>query len=176
MEKQALILAGIYNSGPDHWQSIWQRESPAFHKLEHSEWDEPVLAVWLRELEDEITRLGPGVTLVAHSLACLLVAHWAKTTRHKISGALLVSVPNPEGPGFPADAKSFGGQPLEPLPFPSIVVSSTNDPYGSSGFMRQCAESWGSRFVSVGALGHINEDSHLGVWEPGRALLRELMA
>ncbi len=175
MTQQALVLAGIYNSGPEHWQTIWQREDARFHKLEHSEWENPECSVWVRELEDEVARLGPNVTLVAHSLACLLVAHWAKTTQLRVDGALLVSVPNALGPDFPSDAKNFDGEPLEPLPFPSTVVSSTDDPYGTSEFMQQRAQSWGSRFVSVGALGHINESSNVGAWEPGRALLRELM-
>lgn len=51
MKPKPLILAGIGNSGPEHWQTFWQAEEPRFEKLEHSEWDKPDFAVWVRELE-----------------------------------------------------------------------------------------------------------------------------
>jgi hypothetical protein len=35
---------------------------------------------------------------------------------------------------------------------------------------------WGSEFVNVGALGHINADSGLGDWRLGLSLLRRLAA
>jgi len=174
MTHQLLILSGIYNSGPEHWQTLWQRDDPTIQKLEHRDWDTPDCHEWVRELEHTVSQLGPDLVLVAHSLACLMVAHWAATTRLRIKAALLVSVPDPDGPAFPADAKNFSHVPLQPLPFPSIVVSSTNDPYGTQQHMEKCAKSWGSEFVSVGALGHINADSQLGNWEQGKALLQRV--
>ena len=64
--------------------------------------------------------------------------------------------------------------PLERLPFPSIVVASTDDRYIDVATARRYAEGWGSRFVDVGPLGHINSDSGLGMWPAGRALLEQL--
>jgi hypothetical protein len=37
------------------------------------------------------------------------------------------------------------------------------------------AAAWGSRFVSVGALGHIGSAANLGVWPAGLIGLRELL-
>jgi predicted alpha/beta hydrolase family esterase len=68
----------------------------------------------------------------------------------------------------------FDHFPPDPLPFPSIVVASTDDPYGSVEFAQSCAQAWGSRFVDAGARGHINADSGLGDWPEGYALLRQL--
>jgi predicted alpha/beta hydrolase family esterase len=175
MESQLLILAGIYNSGPGHWQSVWQREDPAILKLEHSDWNTADRVVWVRELEAQLDRIGPRVTLIAHSLGCLLVAFWSECTRHRIDGALLVSVPDPESPAFPVDARNFRSPPMRRLAFPTAVVSSTDDPYATQAFMRRCARAWGSSFHSVGALGHINADSNLGTWEQGSEILRTLM-
>lgn len=169
-----LLLAGINDSGPGHWQTLWQQADPAIAKLEHDEWDRPDRLRWVQELEAEVDRLGPRVTLVAHSLACLLVAHWAATTRHAIDGALLVSVPDPDGPAFPKDAKHFGRIPMLRLPFASTVVCSSDDPYGSEACMRGWAQTWGSRFVCIGARGHVNAASGLGTWDEGRTILREL--
>ena len=174
MNPTPLILAGIGNSGAEHWQTLWQAEDPRFDKLEHSEWDAPDRVVWEAELEAKVAELGENVVLVAHSLACLLVAYWAASTRQRVAGALLVSVPDPAGPSFPSSAVNFGGVPLTPLPFPSIVVVSTNDPYASAEFMKACAEAWGSDCRRVGALGHINAGSNVGNWPQGRAFLGEL--
>lgn len=172
--KKLLILSGIYNSDSSHWQSLWQQEDSRFSKLEHASWDHPDRFEWVRELDSEILSLGGEVVLVAHSLACLMVAHWAAESNLTISGALLVSVPDPSGSAFPKDAKNFGNLPMKKLPFTSTVVSSGNDPYGSQDHMKNCAQAWGSKFVAVGDLGHINATSNLGMWEQGRELLRAL--
>ena len=64
--------------------------------------------------------------------------------------------------------------PFRPFAFPSIVVASTNDPYASFEYAKSCALAWGGRFVSAGAVGHINANSGLGQWREGFALFREL--
>lgn len=175
MQTKILLLAGINNSGFDHWQSIWQRENPSYLKLQHTDWDAPDCRVWVQELEDALGVIGDtNITLVAHSLACLLVAHWAQTTKHQIKSAILVSVPDATAASFPPEAKNFAHIPLKPFKFPSIVVSSTNDPYSSSSYMQDCADAWGSQFISVGALGHINAGSHINDWPQGKGLLSDI--
>lgn len=148
--------------------------APQLVKLVHASWTYPDQHEWVRELEAGIEAAGGEVVLVAHSLACLMVAHWADRARGRVRGALLVSVPDPDGPNFPADARHFGDLPMTPLPFRSIVVSSDNDPYGSPQHMKRCADAWGSDFVAVSGLGHINADSGLGSWAPGKAWLRQV--
>jgi len=171
-----LILAGIHDSGPHHWQSFWLREDPRLVKLVHASWSHPDRHEWVRELEAGMNATDGEVVLVAHSLACLMVAHWADQAKGRVRGALLVSVPDPDGPNFPADARHFGDLPLTPFPFRSIVVSSDNDPYGSPQHMKRCADAWGSDFVVVSGLGHINADSGLGSWSQGKELLQKLRA
>ncbi len=60
------------------------------------------------------------------------------------------------------------------LPFPSILVGSTNDPWMRLEDARYWAKVWGSEFVNAGALGHINADSGLGCWRNGLTLLQQL--
>lgn len=172
----ALILPGYLNSGPIHWQSLWERSNPSFVRMAQRDWDNPVCEEWVEGLENAVARFGPGIVLVAHSLACLLVAHWAARTTLKAKGALLVAPPNPDGPNFPKKAVGFSPLPNKPLTFPSVVVASSNDPYASLEFARRCASAWGSRFVNAGALGHINADSGLGEWPEGFSLLQQLTA
>jgi len=176
MNTTALILPGIGNSGPAHWQSLWEAANSNFVRVQQRNWDSPVCEEWLEVLEMSVARVGVDAVLVAHSLACILVAHWAARTHSRIKGALLVAPPNPDGPNFPKAAEGFSPLPIEPFAFPSIVVASTNDPYGSLEFAKSCASAWGSRFVSAGAVGHINSNSGLGEWREGFALFQQLAA
>lgn len=168
-----IILPGIFNSGDSHWQTHWQREDAAMRRFAPADWDRPDLADWIAALNREIAASVRPPVLVAHSLAGLLVAHAAPPT---IAGAFLVSVPDPAGPAFPPAAAGFADPPALPLPFPSLVVASSNDPFATLAHMRACADQWGSGFVEIGAHGHINGQSGLGAWPVGRNLLRAFMA
>jgi uncharacterized protein len=174
MNTTALILPGIGNSNAEHWQSLWEKANPSFVRVKQADWDNPVCGEWLEVLEQQVAQAGDNVVLIAHSLACVLVAHWAAKTKYRIKGALLVAPPNPDGPNFPTEAVGFSPLPLKPLAFPSIVVASTNDPYGNLDFAQTCASGWDSRFVSIGAVGHINSASGLGGWREGFELFRQL--
>jgi len=61
--------------------------------------------------------------------------------------------------------------PLAKLPFPSIVVASTNDQYVSNDRARLFADAWGSRLVFIGDAGHINGASGYGPWPEGERML-----
>lgn len=170
-----LIMPGICNSGPTHWQTLWEAVHPSFRRIEVDDWDHPVCASWVDTIERTVRSAGQPVIIVAHSLGCLPVVEWAMRGKtDKVSGALLVSVPDPHGPNFPSEATGFSSLPLKPLPFKSIVVSSQDDPYGAPEYARRCADGWRSDFVNIGAAGHINADSNLGAWDEGMKLLRSL--
>jgi len=171
-----LLVPGIGNSGPDHWQSRWQAAAPNYQRVEQRDWDHPRRDVWAAALEQAVARAGVDARIVAHSLGCLLVAHWLQTTRLKIAGAMLVAIPDPEGAPFPKEAIGFGPVPRARFACPSIVVASRNDPYSTLDFARGCATDWGSRLVDVGEAGHINAASGLGDWTAGHELLGGLIS
>jgi predicted alpha/beta hydrolase family esterase len=172
------ILPGLGNSGPEHWQSYWEREDPSCRRVMQAEWDAPRIADWVRTLSVAITDSKQPIALVAHSSSCALVAHWARAATAealaRVRGALLVAPSDPDGPNYPSGPIGFAPMPLDPLPFPSIVVASTDDIYISLAQARVYANAWGSSFVNVGAAGHINSASGLGRWAVGHALLAAL--
>lgn len=170
-----LILPGIGNSGPDHWQSRWLTLHPNFHRVPQTDWDHPDLDAWCLNLETAVHDAPNPVILVAHSLGCLLAVHWELRTKLLVRGALLVAPPDPASKAFPPEAAGFGPVPLRRLPFPSILIASTNDPYGTPEFSRNCAVAWGSRLVEAGPLGHINAASGLGEWDQGLGIYEELL-
>lgn len=180
MSVTLLLQPGIYNSGPGHWQSHWEAADPACLRVQQRDWDHPVCTDWVATLDASLRAVAGPVVLVAHSLGCLTAVHWAARYGQlgseglggSLRGMLLVAVPDPAGPNFPADAQGFDAVPQQPLPVPSIVVMSSDDPYGSVARTRGWAQAWGSELVEIGAKGHINASSGLGDWPQGRALVQ----
>jgi predicted alpha/beta hydrolase family esterase len=64
--------------------------------------------------------------------------------------------------------------PRRPLPFPSILAVSTDDPLGNTVRLRALANAWGSRTHSLGAVGHLNPASGYGEWPQAVELIAEL--
>ena len=64
--------------------------------------------------------------------------------------------------------------PSTPLPYRSIVVASSNDPFCPVRRAGAYARSWGSEFVRMQNAGHINVESGHGDWPLGLALLGSL--
>ncbi len=174
MRSRVLILPGLHDSGPDHWQSRWERSHPTFRRVVQRDWEAPDRAEWVARLEAAIVASEEPVVLAAHSLGCSLVAHWARAHRGPVRGALLVAPADVDRPDFPAGATGFAPMPLSPLPFPSIVAASANDPYVSVARAAEFAAAWGARFEHLGPVGHVNSESGLGDWPEGLALLEGL--
>lgn len=172
--KPVLIVPGIGSSGPEHWQTRWEIAEPSFSRVQMPSWDEPELEGWLSALGAAVRAVGAPPVLVAHSLGCLAVAHFA-ARGGLVEAALLVAPPDPDGSAYPPQARSFGPAPLLRMPFRTRVVASQNDRYGELGFARRCASAWGSELTELGPVGHINAESGLGDWPAGRALLAGLL-
>ncbi|WP_255987799.1 RBBP9/YdeN family alpha/beta hydrolase [Chitinolyticbacter albus] len=166
-----LTVPGIGGSGPEHWQSRWEALHADTRRVEQADWNQPQRDAWLSRLDAAVANAGPDCVLAAHSLGCLLVAHWASQRPRSIRGALLVAVPDPDGPVFPAAAAEFTLL-QQALPFPTLVVASRNDPYADFEFSERITRAWGAKLVDAGAHGHLNADSSgLDDWPAGRALL-----
>jgi uncharacterized protein len=174
-QARVLIVPGLGNSGLGHWQSLWEARE-GYLRVQQRDWDHPVCSDWIGSLDREARAAAADVLIAAHSLGTLLVAHWLARTSIRIGGALLVAVPDPTAPNFPAQARGFAPISRERFDCPSIVVASTDDPYGDLPFAKQCAQSWGSRLVNIGRAGHINAASGVGEWSEGHCLLESLRA
>ncbi|MDL2401539.1 RBBP9/YdeN family alpha/beta hydrolase [Rhizobium mayense] len=165
-----ITLPGLGGSGEGHWQTLWERRDSQMRRFQPASWNKPELADWIAALDREISRAKTPPILVAHSLACQLVAHWAASTAARILGAFLVAAPDPTGEVYLAEAPSFANPPRRRLSFPSLLVASTDDPFGSFDYAKESAAVWGSKLIDVGALGHINANSGIGEWPEGYAL------
>ena len=170
------MLPGYDNSGPDHWQSLWERAHPEYRRVQQRSWTEPVCDEWVAALDAAIVAAPPPVVLVGHSLGSLAVAHHAARHARPVHGALLVAPPNADDPAFSPIIKGFRPIPRARLPFPSVVVASTDDWYMMPEDAETLARAWGSRFVLLDKAGHLNADAGFGPWPEGERLLAELIA
>ena len=138
-----LTLPGLWSSGPEHWQSHWERRWPAvFRRVEQRDWETPTAGDWIEVLEAAALE-APGALLAAHSLACALVILWARQTRATVAGALLVAPSDVEAPSYPRGPRGFEPMPMDLLKFPSIAVVSDDDPYVTPERARAFATAWG---------------------------------
>jgi len=172
-----LILPGWLGSGPEHWQSHWERTHPAYRRVQQRDWERPDRAQWVAALDRAVAEVDGPVVLAAHSLGCITTVHWAAHPRwahEHVRGALLVAAADIERTDFVAPATGFGPIPLVLLPFPSILVASSDDPYCAPARAEYFAACWGSRFVTLGPAGHINAEAGFGPWPEGEALLAAL--
>jgi predicted alpha/beta hydrolase family esterase len=175
MEKyNFLTVPGLGSSGLAHWQSLWEKQYPEmFHRVEQINWDLPVCQEWVEKLDEEVRNLTKSTYLIAHSLGCLTVVHWAeKYNSKKIRGAFLVAPPDVENSKRLSFIEGFSPIPTGKLPFESVVIASTTDQYASIERANQFAQTWGSTFINIGKKGHINATSNLGHWEEGQELLK----
>ena len=123
----------------------------------------------------------PPVTIVAHSAGVLTTLHWARQHDLPVRGALLATPPDlarPLPPEYPTldqlEESGWLPVPRARLPFPSIVAASTNDALADFENVRSLAQDWGSRFIDIGPVGHLNPASGYGDWPGAEALLHVL--
>jgi predicted alpha/beta hydrolase family esterase len=164
-----LIVPGHTNSGPDHWQSRWERQLSTARRVEQRDWDRPTRDEWVRRIVLAVERATRPVVLVAHSLGVVAVAHAAPLLPEgRVRGAFLVGLPDVEPEGFlPAVERAFAPIPRDPLPFPSALVASRTDPTCAYDKAEDIAYAWGSALVDAGDSGHLNTESGHGPWPEG---------
>ncbi len=170
-----LILPGWQSSGPQHWQSHWER-SHGYQRVEQSDWMRPLRGDWIARLEEVILQCEGPVALVAHSLGCLLVAAWAQSSRQtdRVMGALLVAPGDAEREALRPVLSSWAPVTQRRLPFRSTLVASHDDPYCSFERASEFAKAWGAGLIDYGQRGHINAESGLGRWPEGHDWLNQI--
>ncbi|MDR3454266.1 MAG: alpha/beta hydrolase [Rhodoferax sp.] len=171
-----LILPGWQGSGPEHWQSRWER-AHGYQRVEQHDWMRPLRGDWIARLEDVVLTCDEPAVLVAHSLGCIQVAAWAAHSKntHRVKGALLVAPGDVERADIDPLLWSWPPIPLQKLPFRSVLLGSRNDPWCDFDRARQFATAWGAQFIDYGEAGHINAEAGLGSWPEGYVLLDDLM-
>lgn len=166
-----IIVPGWRDSGPGHWQSLWAERLPNARRVVQDDWITPTRTAWVGQLEKTVLAAPNPVVIVAHSLGCIATSHMGPEAAARVCGALLVAPADPERRAILSD---FAPVPYAALPYRSIVVASSNDPFCPIRLAGAYARAWGSEFVRMQNAGHINIDSGHGEWPLGWALLQSL--
>ena len=172
-----VFVAGYGNSIGKHWQRLWFEKTQNAYWVEQKNWDTPNKDEWIVEIEKNLLHVKSPILIIAHSIGCHTIVEWAKKyyKNQNIIGALLVAPPDTSRVDFPKEIKGYENPPLEKLPFDSICILSSDDPYSNLQNAEKLAQNWGSEIVHVGNKGHINVDSNLGFWEEGREILKNYL-
>jgi len=170
-----LLLPGWLDSGPAHWQSRWAMLHGC-ERVPQDDWIWPRRGDWMARLDEEIQSDSRPTVLIAHSLGCQLVASWAAHSRHtdRVRAAFLVAPPDTERDDMPPNLFNWRPVVRKHLPFPSLMVISSNDPYCAPDRAEGMARDWGCDIHVLGPCGHVNGDSGLDDWPAGWALLQSV--
>jgi uncharacterized protein len=172
-EAKILVIPGLGGSGPDHWQSRWEAKIPAVRRVVQADWETPGLAAWRDRIVEEVERVARPVVLVAHSLGVLAAVHAAPFLAKgegsgKVKGGFLVAPPSVKIlAGLDALDPAFLTFPDVPLPFPSLVIASRDDPFSTFADSEDLARALGAELIDAGFSGHINSESGHGPWPEG---------
>ena len=179
-----VLVPGLRGTVADHWQTRLAatlpdaRCGPPLGRTERS------LRARVTLLDRTVGDVDGPVVLVAHSAGVLVTVHWAARFHNAaVVGALLATPPTlaTELPTeYPSvrQLRSNGWLPIPrlPLPFPSIVAASANDPLANAVRLEALARAWGSRVHELGRVGHLNPASGFGEWPGALPLVDELLA
>nr|WP_279009233.1 alpha/beta hydrolase [Aeromonas jandaei] len=163
-----LLVPGLHNSGPDHWQSRWHEHFPYWQRMTGLPWEKPDLTVWSAKLASKLRSRRSRAHLVAHSFGALTAIAAARLQPEKVASLFLVA---------PADPARFGivDERLEgPLQVSAQLVASRNDPWMSFERAEYWSRQWQVPLFDAGNAGHINAQSGHGDWHQGLELLGSL--
>ena len=167
-----VIVPGWRDSGPGHWQSLWAESIDGAVRVQQDNWISPSRNAWVQRIAETVLAQNGPVVLVAHSLGCIASTLLPPEAVARVTGALLVA---PADPDRRAALVDFAPVPYQTLPYRSVLVASSNDPFCPVRTAGAYARSWGSEFVRLQNAGHINIDSGFGAWPLGLALLQSLV-
>lgn len=181
-----LIVPGLRDHVEEHWQTFLAKELPGSVTVPPLEEDKLSLQARLDAIDHALQGLDGPVLIVAHSAGCMMVAHWARRQSEarldKIAGAVLAAPADVETQmpaGYPGKdvlaANGWTPIPRQPLPFPSLLAASSNDPLTALARARRFAQDWGSELVELGPVGHLNPASGHGPWPMAAQLIHRLL-
>jgi predicted alpha/beta hydrolase family esterase len=175
--RTVLIIPGLGDSGPQHWQTLWEASHPEYRRVQQNDWEHPRCRDWTQNIDAAISSAESPVVLVAHSMGCIATVHWALSSggNGRVAAAFLVAPPDVEAETIPVGPTGFAPCPLSRLPFKSLAIASANDPFATLERAKLFAASWGSELIILESAGHINAASGYGPWPQGEKLLDQLM-
>lgn len=162
-----LIVPGLHNSGPDHWQSRWHRQHPHWQRITGQPWQDPDLTIWSEQVASWLRANTEPVHIIAHSFGTLASLVAARRYPERVASLFLVAPADPALLQIDEQALSL------PAAAPGVIVGSRNDPWMSTDRLQHWQRVWNLPALDAGAAGHINAASGHGDWAEGLRWLTE---
>jgi predicted alpha/beta hydrolase family esterase len=179
-----LIIPGLRDHVAEHWQTLLEADLGNAHSVAPLVENALSCPARVEAIERALAQIEGPVILVAHSAGCLMTVHWAKAhpaSAVRVRGALLVTPPDlsaswPDKYPSPQTLAVHGWTPLPraPLPFPTLVAASSNDPLATLEAVRGMAADWDATLLELGEVGHMNPASGYGPWPMALTLIEQL--
>lgn len=163
-----VLVPGFKDSGPEHWQSLWQDGLPIFQRIAQKRWDDPDIELWIAAILRLLGERRRPAVLIGHSLGALAAACVAGDRHPQVAGLMLVAPAEPSR--FEAEERVPDG----PLGVPALVVVSHNDPVMRFSRAEHWIRTWSAVPADLGEAGHINAEAGFGPWPHGLDLLAAL--
>ena len=175
-----LVVPGLRDHVPDHWQTHLAAQLPKAFTVPPLEQDRLSCAARVDALDRALGAIAGPIVVVAHSAGTMMFVHWAQTRRPRghVVGAILATPADVERPfpaGYPTTdtLREHGWLPIprRPLPYRTLLAASRDDPLCAFDRAKAFATDWGSDFVDLGEVGHLNPASGYGPWPRATELL-----
>jgi uncharacterized protein len=172
-ETNILIVPGHGGAAEGHWQRRVEAKLTTANILPHDDWSYSSLPRAVAAMQAAIDASDLPVVFLAHSVGCQLVTHAIPElvksgAGGKLKGAYLVVPPSPAAVKVMPGIDPALAEPLrDPLPFPSLLIASSNDPHATMEESADLSLAWGAQLVEAGEAGHINKESGHGPWPEG---------
>ena len=175
-EVDILIIPGLGGSGPDHWQSRWERRLKTARRVQQRDWDRPNREEWRARIATAVEAAQKPVILVAYGLGVLSTVEAAVGDGSRIVGGFFVAPPDPDqAQRILPELGRFAPFPTASLAFPSVLVASRNDPFCRFGSAEALARGWSADLIDAGQAGRIDAASGHGPWPEGLLLLSRVL-
>ncbi|MEM6665623.1 MAG: alpha/beta hydrolase [Pseudomonadota bacterium] len=176
-DADVLILPGLGGGGPDYWYDRWTKKLPTARRVEQADFWNPDKDVWVETVLEAVDAARKPVVLVGHSAGVVTIVHaGSQLADRNVKGAFLVAPPDLEASlEMVPEGATLMPVPRDPLPVPSYLIASQNDPYCSFDAAGDLANAWGSELFDAGEVGHINAESGHGPWPEGLLMLARFL-
>jgi predicted alpha/beta hydrolase family esterase len=157
-----LFIPGEPALDESHWLARWQGRLSTGRRLEVDHADAENPAVWIGKVARAVNEAERPVVLVAHGPGVTAAVHAAADFTAPVAGSFFVA------PADPVSGQNrFDPFPAGPLPFPSLLVASRDDPHCDFSRAEEFASDWGSLFIDAGNVGRLDVHSGHGPWPEG---------
>jgi predicted alpha/beta hydrolase family esterase len=161
-----LIVPRIGGAAEGDWPSRWRAKLSTARFVHPADPADRRREAWTEAVVGAAREATRPALFVGHGLGATAIVEAAAALKDAdVRGAFLVAPPDERG--LERLASPDWTPTRAPLPWPSVVVATRNDPYGAYDAVAALAADWGADLVNAGAAGGLDAASGHGPWPEG---------